>query len=71
MSECRGALRLLDPDAIGDEIAVDGATGQRRREHLQRRLEEFSIALNGLGDFITRRFLTHTSVRQLQDMVNQ
>jgi uncharacterized circularly permuted ATP-grasp superfamily protein/uncharacterized alpha-E superfamily protein len=71
MSECRGALRLLDPDAIGDEIAVDEGTGQRRREHLQRRLEEFSIALNGLGDFITRRFLTHTSVRQLQDMVNQ
>lgn len=71
MSECRGALRLLDPDAIGEEIAIDAATGLRRREHLRKRLEEFSIALNGLGDFITRRFLTHTSVRQLQDMVNQ
>jgi len=25
--------------------------------------------LNDLGDFVTRRFLTHTSIRQLQDMV--
>lgn len=71
MSECRGALRLLDPDAIGEEIAIDDATGLRRREHLRKRLDEFSQALNHLGDFITRRFLTHTSVRQLQDMVNQ
>lgn len=71
MSECRGALRLLDPDAIGEEIAVDNATGLRSREHLRKRLDEFSKALTELGDFITRRFLTHTSVRQLQDMVNQ
>ena len=69
MSECRGALRLLDPDAIGDEIATDASTGTKNREHLRTRLDEFSTALNDLGDFITRRFLTHTSIRQLQDMV--
>lgn len=69
MSECRGALRLLDPDAIGDEIATDASTGVKNREHLRTRLDEFSKALNDLGDFVTRRFLTHTSIRQLQDMV--
>jgi uncharacterized alpha-E superfamily protein len=69
MSECRGALRLLDPDAIGDEIATDASTGAKNREHLRTRLDEFSKALNDLGDFVTRRFLTHTSIRQLQDMV--
>ena len=43
----------------------------RMRLHLRRRLLEVNQALNELSDFLGRRFLTHTQVRQLQDMVNQ
>jgi hypothetical protein len=27
--------------------------------------------LNDLSDFVSRRFLTHTALHQLEDMVNQ
>jgi hypothetical protein len=38
---------------------------------LKSRLREFSMHLHDLGDYISRRFLTHTAARQLDDMVNQ
>ena len=60
ISELRGTLRLLDSESISQE-----------RTLLSQKLAEYSRGLNELSEFITRRFLTHTQTRQLQDMVNQ
>ncbi len=70
MNECRASLRLFDPDALGDEIMTD-ESGRSERALLQEKVHEYSSALNDLSEFISRRFLTHTSLRQLEDMVNQ
>ncbi len=70
INECRGNLRLFDADALGEDIVKDD-TGKEERAILRSRLREFSTQLNDLGDFISQRFLTHTTARQLDDMVNQ
>ena len=70
ITECRGNLRLFDADALGEDIVQD-ETGKPERAILRSRLQEFSLQLHELGDYISRRFLTHTAARQLDDMVNQ
>lgn len=70
MTDCRASLRLLDPDAIGDEIATD-ESGRSERKLLQAKVHDYLSDLSELSDFVSRRFLTHTTVRQLEDMVNQ
>ena len=70
ITECRGNLRLFDADALGEDIVKD-ETGKEERAILRSRLREFSLQLHDLGDYISRRFLTHTAARQLDDMVNQ
>jgi uncharacterized circularly permuted ATP-grasp superfamily protein/uncharacterized alpha-E superfamily protein len=70
ITECRGLLRLFDGEALGDDI-VDNDSHRRERPMLRETLREFSAQLNDLADFISRRFLTHTEARQLEDMVNQ
>ena len=70
INECRGSLRLFDADALGEDIVKD-ESGKEERAILRSRLREFSTQLNDLGDFISQRFLTHTTARQLDDMVNQ
>jgi uncharacterized circularly permuted ATP-grasp superfamily protein/uncharacterized alpha-E superfamily protein len=70
MTDCRASLRLLDPDAIGDEISTD-ESGRSLRKLLQLKVHDYITDLSELNDFVSRRFLTHTTVRQLEDMVNQ
>jgi uncharacterized circularly permuted ATP-grasp superfamily protein/uncharacterized alpha-E superfamily protein len=70
ITECRGLLRLFDGDALGEDV-VPNETGKPERAMLQSNLREFSTQLHDLGDYISRRFLTHTAARQLDDMVNQ
>ena len=70
ITECRGNLRLFDADALGEDIVKD-KSGKEERAILRSRLREFSTQLNDLGDYISQRFLTHTTARQLDDMVNQ
>jgi len=70
ITECRGNLRLFDADALGEDVVKDEA-GKEERAILRSRLREFSMQLHDLGDYISRRFLTHTAARQLDDMVNQ
>lgn len=70
MTDCRASLRLLDPDAIGDEIVADDS-GRSERTLLRIKVHDYLSDLNELSDFISRRFLTHTTLRQLEDMVNQ
>ncbi len=70
ITECRGNLRLFDADALGDDVVKD-ESGKEERSILRSRLREFSMQLHDLGDYISRRFLTHTAARQLDDMVNQ
>jgi uncharacterized circularly permuted ATP-grasp superfamily protein/uncharacterized alpha-E superfamily protein len=60
MSELRGTLRLFDSASISQD-----------RSLLSNKLADYSRGLTELSEFITRRFLTHTQNRQLQDMVNQ
>lgn len=71
MSELRGSLRLFDSEAIGMTCVPGGQTPLQERSLLRIKLSEYAQALNELSEFITRRFLTHTQSRQLQDMVNQ
>ena len=71
LSEIRGSLRLFDSDAIGEYSEVNTLLGISERTLLKPRLAEYTESLIQLTDFITRRFFTHTHVRQLQDMVNQ
>jgi uncharacterized alpha-E superfamily protein len=71
LSEIRGSLRLLDCDAIGEFSEENTLLGISERTLLKPRLAECTESLIQLTDFITRRFFTHTHVRQLQDMVNQ
>ncbi len=70
ITECRGNLRLFDADALGEDIVTD-ESGKEERAILRSRLREFSLQLHDLGDYISRRFLTHTAARQIDDMVNQ
>ncbi len=70
MSDCRASLRLFDPDALGEEVAQD-EYGRLERSLLHEKLQDYLMQLNELSDFVSRRFLTHTAVRQLDDMVNQ
>ncbi len=70
MTDCRASLRLFDADAIGDEITHD-EHGKSERTLLRERLHDFAVQLHDLSDFVSHRFLTHTSARQLEDMVNQ
>jgi uncharacterized alpha-E superfamily protein len=70
LSEIRGSLRLLDCDAIGEFSEENTRLGISERTLLKPRLAECTESLIQLTDFITRRFFTHTHVRQLQDMVN-
>ena len=70
INECRGNLRLFDADALGEDVVVD-ESGRLERAILRSRLREFSAELNDLADYVSRRFLTHTAARQLNDMVNQ
>jgi len=60
MTELRGTLRLMDSESISQV-----------RSLLSNKLSDYSRGLTELSEFITRRFLTHTQTRQLQDMVNQ
>jgi len=69
ITECRGNLRLFDADALGEHVVKD-ESGKEERSILKSRLREFSMQLHDLGDYISRRFLTHTAARQLDDMVN-
>ena len=71
LSEIRGSLRLFDSDAIGEYSEENTLLGISERTLLKPRLAECTESLIQLTDFITRRFFTHTHVRQLQDMVNQ
>ena len=71
LSEIRGSLRLFDSDAIGEFSEENTRLGISERTLLKPRLAEYTESLIQLTDFITRRFFTHTHVRQLQDMVNQ
>ena len=71
MSELRGSLRLFDSEAIGMTCVPGVQTPLQERSLLRIKLSEYAQALNELSEFITRRFLTHTQSRQLQDMVNQ
>lgn len=71
LSEIRGSLRLFDSDAIGEYSEENTLLGISERTLLKPRLAEYTESLIQLTDFITRRFFTHTHVRQLQDMVNQ
>jgi hypothetical protein len=41
------------------------------RSLLQDKIHDYMAHLSDLNDFVARRFLTHTSLRQLEDMVNQ
>jgi len=70
MTDCRASLRLFDPDALGDEVSVD-ANGRSERKLLKIKLLDYMTQLNDLSDFVSRRFLTHTALHQLEDMVNQ
>ena len=70
MTDCRASLRLFDPDALGDEIAVD-EKGRSERRLLRAKLAEYKHHLNELSQFVSRRFLTHTTLKQLEDMINQ
>ncbi|MFN9714428.1 MAG: circularly permuted type 2 ATP-grasp protein [Planctomycetota bacterium] len=70
ITDCRASLRLLDPDAIGDEVATD-ESGRMERKLLGVKVHDYLSDLSELSDFVSRRFLTHTTVRQLEDMVNQ
>lgn len=70
INECRGNLRLFDSDALGEDVVAD-ENGKLDRAILRSRLRDFSTQLHDLGDYISRRFLTHTAARQLDDMVNQ
>lgn len=70
MTDCRASLRLLDPDAIGDEVLTD-ESGRSERKLLRAKVHDYLSDLTELSDFVSRRFLTHTTVRQLEDMVNQ
>jgi uncharacterized alpha-E superfamily protein len=70
MTDCRASLRLFDPDALGDEISTD-EKGHSERTLLRAKLAEFTHQLNELSLFVSRRFLTHTAPKQLEDMVNQ
>ena len=70
INECRGNLRLFDSDALGEDVVAD-EKGKLDRAILRSRLRDFSTQLHDLGDYISRRFLTHTAARQLDDMVNQ
>lgn len=70
ITDCRASLRLFDPDALGDEISRT-ADGKFERAMLRDRLQDYQTHLHELGAFVSRRFLTHTSVRQLDDMVIQ
>ncbi len=63
-------MRLLDPDAIGDDIITD-ESGRGERKLLQSKVHDYLSDLTELSHFVSRRFLTHTTVRQLEDMVNQ
>jgi len=71
LSEVRGNLRLFDSDAIGEWSEENPLLGIWERTRLKHRLAEYTASLIELTDFITRRFFTHTPIRQLQDMVNQ
>ncbi|MCY3006563.1 MAG: circularly permuted type 2 ATP-grasp protein [Planctomycetota bacterium] len=71
LSEVRGNLRLFDSDAIGEWSQENPLLGIWERTRLKHRLAEYTASLIELTDFITRRFFTHTPIRQLQDMVNQ
>jgi len=70
MTDCRASLRLFDPDALGDEVSID-ANGRSERKLLKIKLLDYMTQLNDLSDFVSRRFLTHTALHQLEDMVNQ
>jgi uncharacterized circularly permuted ATP-grasp superfamily protein/uncharacterized alpha-E superfamily protein len=70
MADCRASLRLFDPDGLGDCVSQE-PTGKLERKMLGEKLAEYRAQLTELAYFVTRRFLTHTSVRQLQEMVNQ
>jgi uncharacterized alpha-E superfamily protein len=70
ITECRGNLRLFDADALGEHVVPD-ENGKLERTILKSNLKEFSTQLHDLGNYISRRFLTHTAARQLDDMVNQ
>jgi uncharacterized alpha-E superfamily protein len=70
MTDCRASLRLFDPDALGDEVSID-EHGRSERKLLKIKLLDYMTQLNDLSDFVSRRFLTHTSLHQLEDMVNQ
>ena len=70
ITECRGNLRLFDAEALGEDIVKD-ESGKEERVILRSRLSEFSLHLHDLGNYISRRFLTHTAARQMEDMVNQ
>jgi hypothetical protein len=61
---------LLDPDAIGDVIVPDEA-GHQERKLLRDKVHDYLSDLSDLSDFVSRRFLTHTTIRQLEEMVNQ
>jgi hypothetical protein len=50
---------------------VADENGKLERTILKSNLKEFSTQLHDLGNYISRRFLTHTAARQLDDMVNQ
>ena len=71
LSDLRGNLRLFDSEAIGQPSAQDSLANPLERTLLKTRLGEYSWGLTQLSEFISRRFLTHTQVRQLQHMVNQ
>jgi uncharacterized circularly permuted ATP-grasp superfamily protein/uncharacterized alpha-E superfamily protein len=70
ITDCRASLRLLDPDAIGDVIVPDEA-GHQERKLLRDKVHDYLSDLSDLSDFVSRRFLTHTTIRQLEEMVNQ
>lgn len=70
MTDCRASLRLFDPDALGDEITND-EHGRSERKLLREKLADYNLHLNEVSSFVSRRFLTHTQVKQLEDMVNQ
>lgn len=81
ISELRGSLRLFDSEAIAeasansqsksDQVSSNAPSSPQERLLLKSRLAEYSLGLTELSEFITRRFLTHSQNRQLQDMVNQ
>lgn len=70
ITECRGTLRLFDGEAFGDHV-VNNESGRLERPLLYKCIHDFTAHLHDLSDYISRRFLTHTSPQQLEDMVNQ